>query len=359
MYRLENFGRYCVLEVYNESTNQLSTYRGYANKTDDNFDGTRIKFNVQKTKEKNNLPYANIKIYNTADLKNKSTTSSKMLKKNNFVRLYACYSDVEFSNNLKPIFEGEIIVVRNVYDNPDNYVVLECYGGLQTRAKRLPSVSLKGQVSVDKLLSTLQGKIDNIGFSLNKNSLAKIDSSIMNNVISNRGFSLNATENVSGFLDNFTSSISTKDKKISWYFDDLQKQIMFANLKDTKEPLATSGILILERGVNSKLIDNSSIERMNKELYYQKATNTQKTLTPQQKKQASLGRSTVGYKNSVIIQSPIIPNVNLNTKWKIKGFDEVPKGISLNTLRWQGDTHGLKDDWKIEYIFTYERNGTN
>lgn len=359
MYRLENFGRYCVLEVYNEKKNEVSTYKGYANKTSLNdFYGARIKFLVQKTKEKNNLPYAQIKIYNTANLDDDSSTSSKMLKKNNFVRLFACYSDVEF-NNLKPFFEGEIITVKNVYDSPDNYVILECYGGLQTRAKRLPSVSLQGQVSVDKLLSTLQGKIDDIGFSLNKQSLSKIDPNLSTKILSSRGFSVNATDNVSGFLDKFTSSISSFDKKITWYFDDIQKQIMFANLKNEKPPLATTGILVLERGVNSKLIDNSSIERMNKELYYQKATNTQKTLTPEQKRQAKLGRSTIGYKNSVVIASPIIPNVNLNTKWKLKGYKEVPSNISLNTLRWEGDTHGTGDDWRLEYIFTYERNGNN
>lgn len=351
------FNRYCILEVYNEQAGKAIVYRGNASEksADNGFVNTRIDFLVQKTKEKNNLPSAEIKIYNVSNYSNEDSAKNQVLQENAFVRLFVGYSyDFENNTEMQPVFEGEILTIQDASSPPDTYKILRCYGGLQLRAKRLPSISLKGQVSVANILSTINGRLQDIGFQIDIDSLKKVYPN-SNNIISNRGYMTNGTSNISNFLDQLTSSISSFDTKITWVADDLTKKVYFYNLILYKEQNNQNAVVELIRGVNAKLVDNSSVERNNRELYYQKVANAGKKLSALQKKQARIGRSTTGYKNSVIITSPIFQGITLNTNFKLTGFGELPKNLSLSTLRWIGDTHDTGGKWGIEYVFTYER----
>ena len=358
MKKIPFFNRECIVEVYNENNKKGCTYygRSHTRNTENDFIGARIEFLVQKTLEKNNLPTAVIKIYGVKNVNNKEELKTQALQKNAFIRLFAGYSADFDNDNWTPIFEGNIITATPIHQPPENYIMLYCVACSSVRAKRLPSVSLQGKITMENILSSMNGKIQDIGYAIDTLSLKNIYDGYSTNIISNRGFSTNGTTNISGFLDNITSSISTTDNKFTWFVDDISKKIKFSNLiLYNKNNSKKNTQFTLIRGVNAKLVDNSSVERNNRELYYKSAIQNNGKLAATQKKQGQIGRQTGGYKDSIIISSPIVQGLNLSTKYNFKNFDNLPPNISINTMRWIGDTHSQGDNWKIEYIFSYER----
>lgn len=370
------FNRQCVLEVHNGGNRKGTVYYGNSNVRHENgFVDARIEFVVSKTdKSDESLPFAEIKIYNLQNYTDKNDIKNQAIQEKAFVRLFAGYQQDFLNENMIPIFDGEIATVIDIPSYPSPFKILRCYGNTGINTRRIPSIALKGAVTTKVILASLSSKLSNLGIKINLDSLKNIYPDYSNKVISNRGYVPNSAMSVGNYLTQLMAAISSDGAKYKWFYDDIEKQIFFVEVFGAKVNYVDSNSFrfTLKKGVNSKLVDSSSVERLNRELYYQKVLERKQ---PEEEleydpdfdqtggstpiKSSQLERPVpheTTKKESVVFMTPIIQSLGVNTRFKFEGYNNLPTLPNKpNKVMWLGDTHSTDDKWRMEYTFTYER----
>lgn len=370
------FNRQCVLEVHNGGNRKGTVYYGNSNVRHENgFVDARIEFIVSKTdKSDESLPFAEIKIYNLQNYTDKNDIKNQAIQEKAFVRLFAGYQQDFLNENMIPIFDGEIATVIDIPSYPSPFKILRCYGNTGINTRRIPSIALKGAVTTKVILASLSSKLSNLGIKINLDSLKNIYPDYSNKVISNRGYVPNSAMSVGNYLTQLMAAISSDGAKYKWFYDDIEKQIFFVEVFGAKVNYVDSNSFrfTLKKGVNSKLVDSSSVERLNRELYYQKVLEHKQPeeeleydpdfdqtggSTPIKSSQLEppVNHETTK-KESVVFMTPIIQSLGVNTRFKFEGYNNLPTLPNKpNKVMWIGDTHSTDDKWRMEYTFTYER----
>lgn len=370
------FNRQCVLEVHNGGNRKGTVYYGNSNVRHENgFVDARIEFVVSKTdKSDESLPFAEIKIYNLQNYTDKNDIKNQAIQEKAFVRLFAGYQQDFLNENMIPIFDGEIATVIDIPSYPSPFKILRCYGNTGINTRRIPSIALKGAVTTKVILASLSSKLSNLGIKINLDSLKNIYPDYSNKVISNRGYAPNSAMSVGNYLTQLMAAISSDGAKYKWFYDDIEKQIFFVEVFGAKVNYVYSNSFrfTLKKGVNSKLVDSSSVERLNRELYYQKVLERKQPeeeleydpdfdqtggSTPIKSSQLEppVNHETTK-KESVVFMTPIIQSLGVNTRFKFEGYNNLPTLPNKpNKVMWIGDTHSTDDKWRMEYTFTYER----